>query len=115
MNYMIKQFYTDIVKKLPKVKVPLPGVQGWVLQGPDFQVVFFEIEKDAGVPPHKHEAQFGMMLDGKGSITIGGKTIELNPGISYYIPVGTMHEASFNTLARVMDIFMESNRYETED
>ena len=45
MNDMIKQFFTDIVKKLTKAKIPISGVQGWVFHGPVFQIAFFEIEK----------------------------------------------------------------------
>ncbi len=115
MNDMIKEFYTNIVRKLPKAKVPIPGLQGWVFQGQNFQVVFFEIEKSTNIPPHSHEAQFGIMIDGKGAITIDGTRVELVPGISYFIHPGAVHEASFDTFSLVMDIFMEKSRYETED
>ncbi|MHA2322710.1 MAG: cupin domain-containing protein [Candidatus Thorarchaeota archaeon] len=112
VNSMIEDFFLNIVKNLPNANVPFPGVQAWVIQGPESQVVFFEIEKSTFIPPHSHGPQFGFVLDGKVILKIDGKANHLTTGDSYYIPGGAVHEATFETFSRVVDIFADPNRYE---
>ncbi|MHA1959440.1 MAG: cupin domain-containing protein [Candidatus Thorarchaeota archaeon] len=112
---MIEDFFENIVKKLPKVKITIPGARGWVLQGPESQVVFFEIEKSVTIPSHSHGPQFGFIIEGEAILNIGGKSGRLTAGTSYYIPAGTMHDAAFGTFTRAVDFFMERNRYEIEE
>ncbi|NWF96507.1 MAG: cupin domain-containing protein [Candidatus Thorarchaeota archaeon] len=92
----------------------MSGVKGWVSQGTDSQVVFFEIEAGRVVPPHKHCEQFGFMLEGEMALTIGDKTTVYRKGDSYHIPAGVLHSAEFRTFVRVVDFFSDPNRYETE-
>jgi len=111
---MIEEFYEQIVKKLPRIKVPVSGVQGWVFQGAEFQAVFFEIEKSAFIPPHSHGPQFGFVIDGKAVIKIDGNAKRVATGDSYYIPAGSVHEVAFDSFTRIVDFFMEKSRYEIE-
>jgi quercetin dioxygenase-like cupin family protein len=112
---MIEEFYKEIEKKLPNVKLSIPGAKGWCLQGPDFQIVFFEMEESVFVPPHSHRNQFGFVLDGHGAIKIGEKKHVLTSGSTYFIPEGVVHEAAFDTFTRVVDVFFEKDRYEVEE
>lgn len=111
---MSEEAYPDCIKNLPKVKTTLPGVQGWIGKGEEFQIVFFEIEPTATVPPHSHCAQFGIVIDGEMELTIGNETKRYSKGDSYYIPDGVIHHAKPLTFVRAMDFFADSNRYESE-
>ena len=106
--------YPENIRNLPKVKISLQGVQGWLAQGNDFQVVFFEIEPIGSIPPHSHKAQYGIVLEGKMRLTIGDTTKIYEKGDSYFIPEGVVHQAEFLTHFRAMDFFFEPNRYDTE-
>ncbi|UCE10658.1 MAG: cupin domain-containing protein [Candidatus Thorarchaeota archaeon] len=114
MNNMIEDFFADIVKKLPRAKIPVPGVKGWVQQGLESQLVFFEINESVRISPHTHGPQFGFIIEGKAEIKIEGNVHKLTAGSYYYIPAGSVHEAVFDTFTRAVDLFFETNRYETE-
>ncbi|MFW9869537.1 MAG: cupin domain-containing protein [Candidatus Thorarchaeota archaeon] len=111
---MTIEAYPDCIKSLPRAKMPLEGVQAWIAQGVEFQVVFFEIDPIGIVPPHSHSAQYGFVIEGEMLLTIGGETQLYTRGDSYYIPEGVVHSAEFKTFFRAMDFFTEPARYESE-
>ena len=65
-------FYPEIISELPEADIPFNGVRGWLSQGKDHQIVFFEIEPIGEVAAHKHGAQWGAVFDGEMELTIGG-------------------------------------------
>lgn len=103
--------YPEWVKLLPEIDLPLEGVRGWLLQGGGQQAVFFEIEPIGEIPMHTHGAQFGIMLEGEMSLTIGGETRLYRRGDTYVIPAGAEHGAVFHSRVRVIDFFDEPARY----
>jgi quercetin dioxygenase-like cupin family protein len=111
---MVPANFPDFIKSLAKAKIPLPGVQGWLAQGKEFQLVFFEIDKGSHVTPHSHGEQYGYVFEGEMTLTIGDDTRVYRSGDSYHIPKGVVHQAKFNTFVRVVDIFLEPHRYATE-
>ena len=111
---MPEETYPDIIKNLPEADVPLPGVQAWIAQGKDFQIVFFEIEPVGAIPPHSHSAQYGIVLEGEMTLTIDGKSRRCIKGDSYFIPEGVVHQAEFHTHFRALDFFAEPTRYSTK-
>ena len=110
---MNKPTYPEIIKRLPRVKHSMEGVEGWLAQGKDFQIVFFEIEPTAKVPPHSHSAQFGVVMEGEMTLTIGDKTKSYSKGDTYSIPADVVHHAQFRSFTLAMDFFAEPSRYET--
>ena len=104
-------FYPEIIAGLPEADIPFEGVRGWLLQGEDHQVVFFEIETIGEVAPHSHGAQWGVVFEGEMELTIGGQTRTYRKGDRYYIPRGVIHGALFRTKTWVMDFFEDRNRY----
>lgn len=113
-NRNVIHMYPESIKKLPKAKLNLLGVTGWVAQGVNFQIVFFEIEPIGEIPPHSHAEQFGTVFEGEMLLTIGEETKLYTKGDSYHIPAGVVHSAVFKTLVRAMDFFDDPSRYETE-
>jgi len=111
---MIKTSYPECIKELPKIKHSMEGVEGWLAQGKDFQIVFFEIEPTAKIPPHSHAAQFGTVMNGEMCLTIGDETRVYRKGDTYHIPEGVVHQAVFNSPVLAMDFFADANRYEVE-
>ena len=101
-------------KVFPEAIIPLEGVRGWIAQGEDFQIAFFEIEP-GNLPPHSHSTQWGIVIEGEMSLTIGEETKKYQKGDSYYIPEGIIHQAEFHTYFRALDFFAEPKRYKTKE
>ncbi|MCY1635533.1 MULTISPECIES: cupin domain-containing protein [Marinifilum] len=107
----MQDIYPEMIKNLPEADIPFNGVRGWVAQGENHQIVFFDIEPIGEVPRHSHGAQWGMMIDGDMDLTIDGETKKYRKGDHYFIPDGVLHSAKFNRRTIVMDYFAESDRY----
>lgn len=105
--------YPKVITDLPEAEIPFAGVRGWIAQGEDHQLLFFDMESTAVVPEHSHGyAQWGTVLEGEMELSIGGKARVYRRGEDYTIPAGVKHSARFLTRSRVMDFFQEKARYE---
>jgi len=103
--------YPKMISCLPMADIPFKGVKGWLLQGAAQQLVFMEIEAVGEVPEHSHGAQFGIVLDGEMTLTVGGSRHRYRKGDTYYIPANIPHSAVFHTKVYVIDFFDERERY----
>jgi len=108
----MNEIYPEMIKNLPEANIPFKGVRGWVAQGENHQIVFFDIEPIGEVPRHSHGAQWGMVIDGDMELTIGSVTKKYRKGDHYYIPEAVLHSAKFSKRTIVMDYFAEKDRYE---
>jgi len=106
--------YPEMLRGLPEINIPLKGIRGWLLQSNDKQVVFFDIEPIGKMPAHSHCAQWGIMVEGEMSLTIGRKSRVYRKGDWYYIPQGVEHSATFLTRVNVIDVFDDPARYRTK-
>jgi quercetin dioxygenase-like cupin family protein len=103
--------YPSMITDLPRADIPFDGVEGWLLQGPKQQLVFMDIAPIGAVPEHSHRAQFGVVLAGEMTLTIGGESKRLGKGDTYFIPDGVPHSAVFHSQVKVIDMFDEVARY----
>jgi quercetin dioxygenase-like cupin family protein len=107
--------FPEMIQGLPEVDVSLKGIRGWLLQSEDKQVVFFDIEPVGEMPAHSHCGQWGIVVAGKMSLTIGDKTKVYQKGDWYYIPEGVVHSATFLTRVNAIDIFDHPQRYKVKE
>jgi quercetin dioxygenase-like cupin family protein len=103
--------YPDIINNLPEAAVGFEGVRGWLSQGEDHQIVFFDIEPIGEISEHSHGAQWGIVIDGEMDLTIGGVTRTCRKGDSYFIPEGVLHSAVFKKRTLALDFFADRDRY----
>jgi quercetin dioxygenase-like cupin family protein len=103
--------YASFITDLPEVDLPVEGIRGWLSQGKEHQVVFFDIDPIGKIPPHRHGEQWGIVVEGEMQLTIGCETRRYGPGDSYYIPAGVEHSASFPSHFRAIDVFADARRY----
>lgn len=106
-----KEFFPDIITNLPESDIPIDGLKSYHFQGENQQIIFMSFEKDAEVPEHSHEAQWGVVLDGKIEITIGGETSILRKGDTYFIPKGVKHSAHVKKGYKDITLFNQKDRY----
>lgn len=105
--------FAPFIQGLPALDVPFAEdvVQTRAVQSPEGLVVFFTFLKDMVLPPHAHGPQWGTVVAGQITLTIGGETRVCGPGDSYDIGDGVMHGAEITAGTRVIDVFAEAERY----
>jgi hypothetical protein len=106
--------YPEMIRDLPEIDIPTEGIRGWLLQGPNTQVVFFDIQPVGTIPPHSHCSQWGMVIEGEMSLTIGNETRTYRKGDRYFIPAGVEHSAVFPVRVQAMDVFDAPDRYQAK-
>jgi quercetin dioxygenase-like cupin family protein len=106
-----KVLFPEMLERLPDIDINLPGVKGKLLQGQAMQVVFFDVENTGDIPPHHHQAQWGVILEGEAEMTIDGQIQTLRQGDSYFIPAGAVHSIRILSPMKALDIFDEAERY----
>lgn len=107
----LNNVFPEIIRNLPQADIPFKGVRGWISQAEDHQVVFFDIEPVGEVAEHSHGPQWGIVIEGEMSLTIGGKTNTYRKGDYYYIPDKVVHSAEFKCRTLLLDLFADKNRY----
>lgn len=110
----MNDFFPQTITDLPEADIPFEGVKGWLSQGADHQIVFFEIEAIGEVEPHSHGAQWGTVFKGEMELTIGGTTRTIRKGDSYFVPPGVEHSAVFRQKTWLMDFFADKQRYKAK-
>jgi quercetin dioxygenase-like cupin family protein len=105
------RLFPEIMEKLPDIDINLPGVRGKLFQGPNMQAVFFALEGIGEIPPHTHQAQWGVILEGEAEMTIDGQTRIVRRGDSYTIPAGVVHSIRILSPLKALDFFDEAQRY----
>jgi quercetin dioxygenase-like cupin family protein len=103
--------YPEIINKLPEIDLPFDGVKGYLLQGRDNQLVFFEFNKDTAIPQHSHGAQWGIVVDGEIRLTIRGIEKTYRKGDSYFVPAGAEHSGVTSARFKAIDFFDQADRY----
>lgn len=103
----------EFITTLPELDVPFPSdvVVSYVFPSEHGLVVFFEFFKEMELPLHSHKAQWGTVLEGSITLTIGSDTREYRAGDTYSIPSGVEHGGTITAGTKVIDIFEESDRY----
>ncbi len=92
-NYDTPAFWSNKTEAWHEI---MPGVRRRILtHASTGMMVHYKIDAGKTFPRHNHpHAQFGVILEGEGVFNIEGKIWPVNPGDSYYIPPGTLHEFS---------------------
>lgn len=103
--------YPNIIKNLPKIDIPLNGVKAFLMQSKNNQLVFFEFKEDSEIPMHSHGAQWGIVVDGKIKLTIGGIEKTYQKGDSYYIQADEEHGGKIYAGFKAIDFFEDKDRY----
>ena len=105
-----QETYPDVIKQLPEAYSSISDIQkGWILQGENSQVVFWETRCKGGYDFKKHSHTFdewAVVLEGAGYRIMNGKKIEVHVGDENYVPAGVEHELHVTSdVWRAVDFF----------
>jgi len=103
--------FPDPILHLPEADIPLDGIKAYLSQGADHQIIFMEFSKDVLLPEHTHAGQWGIVLEGKIELTIGGIKGTYKRGDRYYIPEGVPHSGKIFAGYADMTYFDQKDRY----
>ncbi|MCD4730599.1 MAG: cupin domain-containing protein [Bacteroidales bacterium] len=73
-----------------------------------------EFDKDIEIQTHKHEAQWGIVLEGEIELIIHGKKEKYRKGDRYFIPKGVEHSAKIYAGYSDITFFNKKDRYKTK-
>ena len=111
MSKIEENFFPEIITSLPEADIPIQGLHSYLFQGENQQIVFMSFEKDAEIPEHSHEAQWGVVLDGEIELTIDGKKYTFIKGDTYFIPKDVKHSARIKRGYKDLTLFNQKDRY----
>ena len=107
----MKTIFPEAIEKLPLANIPLDGLTAFLSQGPEHQILFMDFDKDVDLPEHAHDAQFGIVLEGRIDLTIDGEKKSYYKGDRYYIPSGVKHFGKIYAGYADVTFFNEKDRY----
>ncbi|MFZ5967344.1 MAG: cupin domain-containing protein [Bacillota bacterium] len=103
--------FPEAIENLPLADIPLKGATAFLSQGENHQILFMEFEEDVDLPEHRHEAQYGIVLEGKIELVIDGIKNTYVKGDRYYIPAGVKHYGKIYAGYADVTFFNEKGRY----
>jgi quercetin dioxygenase-like cupin family protein len=101
------------IQKLPKIQLPYPSINGYLVQGTNEQIVFMEFTKTETIPTHTHESQWELVLAGKVDLTMNATTQTFKKGDRFYIPKDIPHSAVVHAGYHCIIFFDQKDRYRT--
>ncbi len=111
----MRGIFPEPISKLPQADIPLEGLKAYLSQAPDHQIVFMEFEKDVVLPEHSHASQYGIVLEGKIDLVIGGVSYTFVKGDRYVIPGGVLHSGKIYAGYADVSFFDEADRYKAKE
>jgi ethanolamine utilization protein EutQ (cupin superfamily) len=107
----MKDIFPSPITNLPEADIQLDGITAYLSQAETHQILFMRFDKDADFPEHYHDAQIGVVLEGKIELTIGGEKKTYTKGDRYYIPKGVKHSGKIFAGYADITFFNEPSRY----
>jgi len=107
----MKSIFPEPILNLPEADIPLKGLQAYLSQGNDHQIIFMQFSEDVELPEHSHDAQWGIVLEGQIEMTIDGKTEIYKKGERYFIPKDVKHSGKIFAGYADMTYFHQKDRY----
>jgi len=82
----MSEIFPDPVRSLPQADIPLNGIKAYLSQADSHQIIFMEFDEDVELPEHSHESRWGVVLEGRIDLVMGGISRTYTRGDRYFIP-----------------------------
>ena len=110
----MSEIFPEPIKKLPKADIPLDGIEAYLSQSENHQIISMKFHKNAELPEHSHESQWGVVLEGKLDLIINGVKHTFLKGDRYFIPNGVKHSAKIYAGYADITFFNQKDRYKVK-
>lgn len=107
----MKTIFNEPILNLPKADIPIEGINAYLSQSDNHQILFMEFTKDAILPEHSHASQIGIVLEGKIDLIIDGIKNTYHKGDRYFIPDGVRHSGKIYAGYADITFFNQKDRY----
>jgi quercetin dioxygenase-like cupin family protein len=103
--------FPEPILNLPEANIPIKGLKAYLSQAENHQIIFMEFSEDVDLPEHSHEAQWGIVLEGKIEMEIGGVRKTYEKGDRYFIPKNVKHSGKIFAGYTDITYFDQKDRY----
>jgi quercetin dioxygenase-like cupin family protein len=110
----LSTIFPQPIQKLPRIQLPYPSINGYLVQGRNEQVVFMEFTKTENIPKHTHDSQWELVIAGTVDLTMNGTTQTFKKGDSFYIPKNIPHSATVHAGYHCVIFFDQKDRYQQQ-
>lgn len=110
----MSKLFPEPIRKLPEADMPFSDYEAYLSQGEDHQIIFMRFNEDIDLPEHSHEAQWGIVLEGKIELTIDGVKNTYTKGDRYFIEKDVKHFGKIYAGYADMTFFNQKDRYTTK-
>lgn len=107
----MKSIFPEPILNLPEADIPLKGINAYLSQGSNHQIIFMSFSEDVDLPEHSHESQWGIVLEGKIDLIIDGVKNTYQKGDRYFIPKDVKHSGKIYAGYADITFFDEKDRY----
>ena len=107
----MSEIFPEPIRNLPQADIPLSGIKAYLSQAENHQILFMQFSEDIEVPEHSHEAQWGVVLEGKIDLTIDGVKRTYSKGDRVFIPKDAKHSAKIYAGYADISFFNQKARY----
>lgn len=107
----MKSIFPEPILSLPQADIPIKGLNAYLSQSSEHQIIFMEFSEDVELPEHSHESQVGIVLEGKIDLIIDGVKNTYQKGDRYFIPSGVKHSGKIYAGYADITFFGEKDRY----
>lgn len=111
----MSKIFPEPITDLPEADVPIKGIKAYLSQGVNHQIVFMQFSENVEVPEHFHESQWGIVLEGKIELTIGGIKNVYVKGDRFWIDKNIKHSAKIYAGYASMEFFNQMDRYKLKN
>jgi quercetin dioxygenase-like cupin family protein len=108
---MDSPFLGTIAERLPELELPYDTGVGYGLAGERGAAVFVYFHERTEVPPHQHDAQWGVIVQGEMALAIDGEINVVRAGDWYDIPANVPHGGVVEPGTAIIDFFAQADRF----
>ena len=109
------EIFPEPIRNLPQADIPFDGITAYLSQAQNHQILFMEFSEDVEVPEHSHEAQWGVVMEGKIDLIIEGTKHTYSKGDRYFIDKGKRHWAKVYAGYADISFFNEKDRWKAKE
>lgn len=111
----MKNVFPEAILNLPKADIAIDGLDAYLSQGDNHQILYMSFNKDFELSEHSHNEQWGVVLEGQIKLVINDIEKIYKKGDRYFIPKGVKHYGMIFAGYSDMTFFNQIDRYKVKN